>query len=91
MDVLPASASVAAAATQQLQVVKVTGDDVLDLTITDTTATDTTYASDDEAVATVDSAGEVTGVAAGSCVITATHTYATGKTETATCDITVPA
>lgn len=91
MDVLPATADVAAAATQQLQVIKVTGDDMLNLTTTDVTAVTTTYASDDEGVATVDAAGEVTGVAAGTCEITATHTYATAKTSTAISTITVPA
>lgn len=89
MDVLPATATIAAAGTQQLQVVKVTGADTLNLTITDVTAVTTTYASDDEAAATVDAAGEVTGVATGSATITATHTYDTGKTETATAVITV--
>jgi len=91
VNIPAAVASLAAAATQQLQVVKVTGEDLLNLTITDTTAVDTTYASDDEAVATVDAAGEVTGVAEGSCTITATHTYAVGKTELSTTTIVVPA
>lgn len=89
MDVLPATATIAAAGTQQLQVVKVTGADTLNLTTTDVTAVTTTYASDDEAAATVDANGLVTGVATGSATITATHTYDTGKTETATSVITV--
>ena len=88
--VLPATAEVAAAGTQQLQVLAVDGADISALTISDETG-NCTFASDDEGVATVDAAGEVTGVAAGTCTITATYTYDTDKEMTATCDITVPA
>lgn len=90
MFALPATANVAAAATQQLQVLAVDGPTISALTISDETAT-VTYASDDEGVATVDTNGLVTGVAAGTCTITATYTYDTDKTATATAEITVPA
>lgn len=88
---LPATANVAALATQQLQALKATGNDVSALTLADVTAVSTTYASSDAAKATVSAGGLVTGVAAGSTTITATHTYASGKTITATSVITVPA
>lgn len=48
-----------------------------------------TWASDTEAKATVGTDGTVTGVAAGSANITATATFANGKTATATCAVTV--
>lgn len=47
------------------------------------------WASDTEAKATVGTDGTVTGVAAGSANITATATFANGKTATATCAVTV--
>ena len=92
ISLLPAAPSVAALATQQMQVLKATGNDVTALTLADVTATSTTYASGTPATATVHaSTGVVTGVAAGTTVITATHTYTSGKTITATATVTVPA
>ena len=85
------SFSVAAAATRQLQAMSVVGADISALTVTDVTAATTTYASSVPAKATVDANGLVTGVAAGTTTITATHTYAVGKTITATAVITVTA
>jgi len=90
-SLLPATANVAALATQQLQALKANGVDISALTLADVTAVTTTYASSDAAKATVSAGGLVTGVAAGTATITATHTYATGKTITATAVITVPA
>lgn len=50
------------------------------------------WTSGTTAKATVDEdTGEVTGVAAGDSVITATFTYKTGVTKTATCTVTVTA
>jgi len=88
---LPATASVAAAATKQLQALKANGNDISALTLADVTAVSTTYASSDATKATVSAGGLVTGVAAGETTITATHTYASGKTITATSVITVTA
>lgn len=88
---LPATHSLAVSATKQLQALKATGNDVSALTLADVTAVSTTYASSDAAKATVSAGGLVTGVAAGTTTITATHTYATGKTITATAAITVTA
>ena len=50
---------------------------------------DSTFASSDPTVATVDAAGIVTGVAEGKATITARHT-ATGKTSTAAVSVTAP-
>lgn len=91
LALLPATHSMAAAATKQMQVLKATGNDVSALTLADVTAVSTTYTSSNEAKATVDSAGIVTAVAAGTATITATHTYTSGKTTTATAVITVTA
>lgn len=91
LSLLPATHSLAAAATKQLQVLKANGADISALTLADVTAVTTTYASSDEAKATVSAGGLVTGVAAGTATITATHTYTTGKTITATAAITVTA
>lgn len=59
----PETAEIVVAATQQI---------TAELEPTDATNTDVTYESDDEAVATVDASGLVTGVAAGEAVITVT-------------------
>lgn len=88
---LPATHSFAVSATKQLQALKATGNDVSALTLADVTAVTTTYASSDAAKATVSAGGLITGVAAGSTTITATHTYTSGKTITATSVITVTA
>lgn len=88
-SLLPGTHSMAAAATKQLQALKATGNDVSALTLADVTAVSTTYATSDEAKATVSAGGLVTGVAAGTATITATHTYTSGKTITATAAITV--
>lgn len=90
-SLLPATASAAVLATQQLQALKANGNDISALTLADVTAVSTTYASSDATKATVSAGGLVTGVAAGTATITATHTYASGKTITATSVITVTA
>ncbi|MFV2198461.1 Ig-like domain-containing protein [Nocardiopsis sp. LOL_012] len=78
VTVAPATVSVAEAATTQLSAT---------LTYTDTSTTDVTsaaaWSSSDETVALV-SAGEVTGVGAGTATVTATHTGLSG-----TCEVTV--
>ena len=51
---------------------------------------DIAWATDDEAVATV-ADSVITGVGAGECTITATYTFATGRTTSATFDVTVTA
>jgi uncharacterized protein YjdB len=91
LQLLPTAPSVAIAATQQLQCLKANGADISALTLADVTAVTTTYASSVAAKATVSAGGLVTGVAAGTTIITATHTYASGKTVTATTTVTVPA
>lgn len=79
--VTPATANVAVGATQQLAVATNLGVDV--------TAT-ATYTSSDPAVATVDAAGLVTGVAAGTATITASYTpVGGGAALTSTAAITV--
>jgi len=83
------SFAIAGTATRQLQTLSVVGADISALTVTDVTAVSTTYASSVPAKATVSAGGLVTGVAAGTTTITATHTYASGKTITATAVITV--
>jgi hypothetical protein len=88
----PGTVSVATSATIQLHVSAVTGASLDALASEDVTASTagTTYASDDEAVASVSAEGVVTGVgASGTCVVTVTHEYATGKTVTLDIDITV--
>lgn len=89
LSILPNPVAITGTGTKQLQVLKVMGDDVSALTVTDVTATSTTYSSSATNRATVNSAGLVTGVSAGTSVITATHTYTTGKTLTATVTVTV--
>jgi hypothetical protein len=85
LAILPASGAITGTGTKQLQVLKIAADG----TVTDVTAS-CTYASGTPATATVNaSSGLVTGVAAGTSVITATYTYATAKTMTATKTITV--
>ncbi len=78
--ITPDPVSVAALATQQLTVTATT---VVGAT-PDVTAT-STYDSSDDLVATVDAAGLVTGVAAGSCVVTATYL---GKVDTVAVTVT---
>lgn len=90
MENLPADTTLEAAGTQQLQVLSVDGTSLLDLDIQDITDdTDVAYSTDDTAVATVDSAGEITGVGDGTCIITATYTYDGTNTETSTTDVLV--
>lgn len=85
LRLLPASGAISGTGTEQLQALKVAADG----TITDVT-TSCTYVSGTPTHATVGaSTGLVTGVAAGTSVITATYTYATAKTMTATKTITV--
>jgi len=88
LQCLPTTASVAnGGGTQQLQVLAVDGADVSALAITDETG-NCTFASDDEATATVSAGGLITGVAAGTCTVTATYTYDTDKEVTATVAVT---
>lgn len=68
--VVPASASIAVAGTQQLTVTDAAGNEV---------TTSATYASSDTGVATVSSAGLVTGAAAGTATITATYQGVSGR------------
>jgi len=74
--------------TQQLRALSITGT-ISVIVSADVTATDVTYESDDEAVATVSAGGLITPIGAGTCIITATYEYATGKTLTAECAVTV--
>lgn len=85
----PATKQIAALETTQLQALKADGLDVSALTLTDVTAVNTTYASSQTSKATVSAGGVVSGVAAGTSQITATHTYTAGKTITATMIATV--
>lgn len=89
IQILPNPVAIVGTATRQLQVMKVNGDDVSALTMVDVTATNTTYSSSATNRATVNASGLVTGVSVGTSTITATHTYATGKTITATVVVTV--
>ena len=88
--ILPGTAAISGTDTLQLRVVSVTGP-LYALVGEDVTASTagTTYASSVVGKATVSEEGVVTGVEAGTTVITATHTYASGKTVTATRTITV--
>ena len=88
--IAPGTAAIAGTATLQLRVVAVKGP-LNALVGSDVTAAaaGTTYASSVVEKATVSAEGLVTGVSAGTTVITATHTYASGKTVTATRTITV--
>lgn len=88
-DAWPKAFGVTTTTTRQLVVNKVTGVDISELTTSDVTLDNTTYSSDTPGVATVDANGLVSGVAVGSANITATHTYATGKTTTDTVAVTV--
>lgn len=88
--IAPGTAAISGTNTLQLRVVAVTGP-LNALVGSDVTAAaaGTTYASSVVGKATVSAEGLVTGVSAGSTVITATYTYASGKTVTATRTITV--
>jgi hypothetical protein len=88
-NIWPKTVALTVAATKQLVAAKITGVAIDALTATDVTAVTTTYASSDATKATVSAGGLITGVAAGTTTITATHTYATGKTITATSAVTV--
>jgi hypothetical protein len=88
--IAPGVAAISGTGTLQLRTVAVTG--LLNALVgSDVTgsAAGTTYASSVVGKATVSAEGLVTGVSAGTTVITATHTYASGKTVTATRTITV--
>lgn len=89
IQIMPNPVAIVGTANRQLQVIKANGDDISDITMVDVTATNTTYSSSATNRATVNSAGLVTGVSAGTSTITATHTYTTGKTITATVVVTV--
>lgn len=86
------AATVVAASTLTLIPITTVGTNALNMVATQLAAdaTSIAWASDDEAVATVADA-VITGVGAGDCTITATYTFATGKTKTATFDVTVTA
>lgn len=77
--------------TLQLYPVGIEGVTVADVGLVEISEPSVTYASDDENVATVTADGLVDTAGAGSCTITATYTYATGKTVTAESSITVTA
>ena len=75
----------------QLRAIKAVGDSVDNITQSSVSASTlgTTYVSATTAKATVSAEGLVTFAAAGgSSIITATHTYASGKTVTATMTVT---
>jgi hypothetical protein len=87
----PATATLTTGQTLQLRAIKALGDNVDAITQSSVTASTlgTTYVSATTAKATVSAEGLVTFAAAGgSSVITATHTYASGKTVTATMTVT---
>lgn len=89
-----ASADVPTVAIDQGSTAEVTAGQKIQLTATTYPAGvgSIAWTSGTTAKATVDAdTGEVTGVAAGSSVITATFTYKTGVTKTATCTVTVNA
>lgn len=81
IDMTPATATVAVAATRQLTVIDSNGFDVTASTV---------FVSGTPAKATVSGGGLVTGVASGTSTITATYTKPTGGTVTDTTLITVP-
>lgn len=89
-NIVPATLAISSG-TLQLYAMKATGSSVDAVTLTNVTASTagTTYASSATSKATVSAEGVVTKVAAGETTITATHTYATGKTLTSTCVVTV--
>lgn len=80
--------TLAALATKQLVPIAITGTDLSNLAAA-VPDTGVTYASSAESKATVDANGLITAVATGSAVITATYTYTSGKTITATCAVTI--
>ena len=85
----PKTKTLAALATEALTPIAITGR-TLDALVAAIPATGVAYASSVPGKATVDaSTGVVTAVATGATVITATYTYTSGKTVTATCAITV--
>jgi uncharacterized protein YjdB len=84
----PNTAAIVGTATKQLTPIAITGTDLSSLGAS-ALADNVTYVSSVPAKATVDVNGLITGVAAGNTVITATYTYASGKTITATCAVTV--
>lgn len=95
-DVIPAEFYLGAADDERLSIVldrsraTVKEGDTLALSATATTGATVDFTSSDDEVATVTSAGIVSGVAAGQCVIIAQATK-DGATETATCIVTVTA
>lgn len=92
LQVIPATAAIVGTGTQQLAVLKAVGTSITALTLSTVTAVTTAYESDDTDVATVHASnGLITGVAPGTCTVTATHTYSTGLTVTGTCAVTVTA
>jgi len=88
--IAPGTAAISGAGTLQLRTIAVKGlyNALVGSDVT-ASAAGTTYASSVVGKATVSEEGVVTGVEAGTTVITATHTYASGKTVTATRTITV--
>lgn len=80
----PATAAIVGTGTKQLTPISVVGK-TIDSLVASVPASGVVYASSDETKATVNASGLITGVAAGQATITATYTYATGKTITATC------
>lgn len=95
-DVIPAEFYLGAADDERLSIVldrsraTVEEGETLALSATATTGATVDFTSSDDEVATVTSAGIVSGVAAGQCVIIAQATK-DGATETATCIVTVTA
>jgi len=88
-DIWPKTANCDHEGTLQLYPVKVTGSNPLDL-VSAIVPSNVAYTSSNTGKATVHAtSGLVTGVAAGQTTITATYTYADGKTVTATSVITV--
>ena len=87
----PTTATLTTGQTLQLRAIKAVGDSVDNITQSSVSASTlgTTYVSATTAKATVSAEGLVTFAAAGgSSIITATHTYASGKTVTATMTVT---
>lgn len=74
--------------TKQLTPIAVTGTDLSNLVASILTA-NVTYVSSVPGKATVSAGGLITGVSAGTTVITATYTFTTGKTVTSTTTVTV--
>lgn len=88
----PASLTFAHTLTKQLVCVKadLAEDETEGVTLTDVTlgSAGTTYVSGTPGTCTVSADGLLTGVAGGTSLITATHTYASGKTVTASVTVT---